>query len=105
MRIHQQKHTLAEPCFFFNVLFITNHIADALSDLSCTAVLARAEPYGSIFFREPLLCPILTPARLLPPSIGRFRVRCGGGVRIRCGVRIRQSYRDFKERGNNLAGG
>ncbi len=26
-----------------------------------------------------------------PPSIGRFRVRCGGGVRVRGGVRIRQS--------------
>ncbi len=41
MRIHQQKHTLAEPCSF-HALFITNHIADA--DLSWTAVLARAEP-------------------------------------------------------------
>ncbi len=40
-----------------------------------------------------------------PPSIGRFRVRCGGGVRVRGGVRIRQSYSDLKERGNNLAGG
>ncbi len=30
-----------------------------------------------------------------PPSPGRFRVRCGGGVRIRCGVRIMQSDRDF----------
>ncbi len=39
------------------------------------------------------------PVRLLPPSIGRFRVRCGGGVRIR------QSDSDFKERGNNLSGG
>ncbi len=29
---------------------------------------------------EPVLCPILTPARLYPPSIGRFRVRCGGGL-------------------------
>ncbi len=37
MRIHQQKQTLA-------VLFITNHIADVLSDLSWTAVLAHAEP-------------------------------------------------------------
>ncbi len=34
-----------------------------------------------------------------PPSIGRLRVRCGGGVRIR------QSDSDFNERGNNLAGG
>ncbi len=33
------------------------------------------------------------------PSIGRFRVRCGGGVRIR------QLDSDFNERGNNLAGG
>ncbi len=33
MRIHQQKHTLAKPGLFY-VLFITNHIADALSDLS-----------------------------------------------------------------------
>ncbi len=32
-----------------------------------------------------------------PPSIGRFRVRCGGGVRIRGGVKIRQSDSDFKE--------
>ncbi len=51
------------------------------------------------------MCPILTPARLLPPSNGRFRVRCGGGVRIRGGIRIRQSYSDFNERGNNLSGG
>ncbi len=43
MRIHQHKHTLAEPCLFY-VLFITNHIADALSDLSWTTVLACAEP-------------------------------------------------------------
>ncbi len=42
MRIHQQRHTLAEPNF--NVLFITNHIADALSDLNWTVVLARAKP-------------------------------------------------------------
>ncbi len=34
-----------------------------------------------------------------PPSIDRFRVRCGGGVRIR------QSDIDFNERGNNLAAG
>ncbi len=34
-----------------------------------------------------------------PPSIGRFRVRCGGGFRIR------QSDSDFNQRGNNLAGG
>ncbi len=40
-----------------------------------------------------------------PPSIGRFRVRCGGGVRARGGVRIKQSDSDFNERGNNLAGG
>ncbi len=33
------------------------------------------------------------------PSIGRFRVGCGRGVRIR------QSYSDFNERGNHLAGG
>ncbi len=33
MRIHQQKHTLAEPSLF-HVLFITNHIANALSYLS-----------------------------------------------------------------------
>ncbi len=33
MRIHQEKHTLAEPCLFY-VLFITNNIADALSDLT-----------------------------------------------------------------------
>ncbi len=46
----------------------------------------------------PLLCQIMTPARLLPPSIGRFRVRCGGGVRIRL------SGSDFKERGNHLSG-
>ncbi len=39
---------------------------------------------------KPVLCPILTPARLLPPSI---RVRCGGGVRIG------QYHRDFNERG------
>ncbi len=33
------------------------------------------------------------------PSIARFRVRCGRGVRIR------QSESDFNERGNNLARG
>ncbi len=42
IHIHQQKHTLAEPCFFtyknVNGLFITNHITDALSDLNWTAV-------------------------------------------------------------------
>ncbi len=38
---------------FFYMLLITNHIADALSDLSWTAVLARTEPYGSIFSSEP----------------------------------------------------
>ncbi len=43
MRIHQQKHTLAKPCFFLG-LFITNHITDALSDLNWAAVLARPEP-------------------------------------------------------------
>ncbi len=51
MRIHQPKHTLVD--FFFYVLFITNHIADALSDLSWTALLACAkpcEPYVYIFF-------------------------------------------------------
>ncbi len=48
MRIHQQKHTLAEPCLFY-VLFITNHITDVLSDLSWTAVLARAEPCVEIY--------------------------------------------------------
>ncbi len=37
-----------------------------------------------------------------PPSIVRFRVRCGGGVRIRGEVRIRQSGSDFNEM-NNLA--
>ncbi len=42
MRFHQQKQTLDEPCLFY-VLFITNHIIDALSDLSWTAVLVRAE--------------------------------------------------------------
>ncbi len=40
MRIHQQKQTLVEPCLFY-MLFITNNIADALSDLSWTVVLAR----------------------------------------------------------------
>ncbi len=39
-----------------------------------------------------------------PPSIGRFRVRCGGGVRIRGGVGIRQLGSDFKEGMHNLAG-
>ncbi len=34
---------LAETSLFY-VLFITNNIADALSGLSWTAVLARAEP-------------------------------------------------------------
>ncbi len=42
MHIHQQKLTLAEPCLCY-VLFITKNIADALSDLSWTVVLARAE--------------------------------------------------------------
>ncbi len=44
MRIHQQKHTLAKPCFFFKSYVITNHITDALSDLNWAAVLARPEP-------------------------------------------------------------
>ncbi len=57
MRIYQQKHKLAKPCFFY-VLFITNHIADALSNLSWTTVLARAEPCVEnrtfpVFFRKP----------------------------------------------------
>ncbi len=39
-----------------------------------------------------------------PPSIGRFRSRCGGGVRIRGGVGIRQSGSDFNEGMHNLAG-
>ncbi len=47
MRIHQQKHILAEPCSF-HVLFITNHIADALSDLSWIAVLGRARFFTPI---------------------------------------------------------
>ncbi len=34
-----------------------------------------------------------------PPSIGRFRVRCGGGVSIRGGFRIKQSGSDFNEGG------
>ncbi len=38
------------------------------------------------------------------PSVGRFRVRCGGGVRIRGGVGIRQSGSDFNEGMHNLAG-
>ncbi len=47
----------------------------------------QGRPLGGV------LCQILTPAILLPPSIGRFRVRCG------VGVRIRQSGSDFNERG------
>ncbi len=39
-----------------------------------------------------------------PPSIGRFWSRCGGGVRIRGGVGIRQSGSDFNEGMHNLAG-
>ncbi len=39
-----------------------------------------------------------------PHSIGRFRSRCGGGVRIRGGVGIRQSGSDFNEGMHNLAG-
>ncbi len=38
------------------------------------------------------------------PSIGRFKSRCGGGVRIRGGVGIRQSGSDFNEGMHNLAG-
>ncbi len=38
------------------------------------------------------------------PNIGRFRSRCGGGVRIRGGVWIRQSGSDFNEGMHNLAG-
>ncbi len=34
MRIHQQKHTLAEPCLFHVLYHRSNHIADVLSDLS-----------------------------------------------------------------------
>ncbi len=39
-----------------------------------------------------------------PPSISRFKSRCGGGVRIRVEVRIRQSGSDFNEGVHNLAG-
>ncbi len=39
-----------------------------------------------------------------PLVIGRFRRRCGGGVRIRGGVGIRQSGSDFNEGMHNLAG-
>ncbi len=38
------------------------------------------------------------------PSVGKFRSRCGGGVRIRGGVGIRQSGSDFNEGMHNLAG-
>ncbi len=50
-----------------------------------------------------MLCRILHPARLCTPSIGRFRSRCGVGVRIRGGVGIRQSGSDFNEGMHNLA--
>ncbi len=43
MRIHGQKHTLVKLCLFYVLLFITNHITDALSDVSWTTVLVRAE--------------------------------------------------------------
>ncbi len=55
--IHQQKHTLAEPCFCY-ILFITNHFAD-FADLSWTAVLARVPKHVRrtvpflFFYREP----------------------------------------------------
>ncbi len=44
----------------------------------------------------------MNKCKCTPLSIGR--VRRGGGVRIRGGVSIRQSYSDFNERGNNLTG-
>ncbi len=47
----------------------------------------QGRPLGGV------LCQILTPAILLPPSIGRVKVR------IRGEVRIRQSGSDFNERG------
>lgn len=34
-----------------------------------------------------------------------FRSRCGGGVKIRGGVKVRQSGRDFNKGGNILSGG
>ncbi len=34
---------IAEPCLFYVLLFITNYITAALSDLNWTEVLARAE--------------------------------------------------------------
>ncbi len=54
MRIHQQKHTLAEPCLFYILLFITDHITDELSDLGCPSACRTVceEPYDSIFYRE-----------------------------------------------------
>ncbi len=39
-----------------------------------------------------------------PPGVGRFRSLCGGGVRIRGWVGIRQLGSDFNEGVHNLAG-
>ncbi len=44
--------------------------------------------------------PNFEPRQITTPLV---RVRCGEGVRIRGGVRIRQSGSDFNEGGNNLA--
>ncbi len=56
---HPSTEAYISRTLFFSVLFITNHTADALSDLSWTAVLALAEPSVEnstvrfCFFREP----------------------------------------------------
>ncbi len=54
-------------------------------------VPSRAEPYRTMQWKSAI-------------SVGRFRSLCGGGVRIRGWVGIRQSGSDFNEGMHNLAG-